>query len=410
MVCRLLGRALRKAANAADVVGRGQRTITAADTSCCSHQHSRCMSSTASSSRSVNLKSDTVTEPTPEMRQAMLTAQVGDDVYGEDPSVDKLQKTAAKMFGMEKALFVPSGTMGNLISLMVHCWERGAEVLLGDRCHILLFEQGGLSQVAGVHPREVKTFADGRLDLDDLRSKVREDDIHYPVTSLICLENTHNMFGGRVLRPDAIAEISSVAKSLHLPLHVDGARIFNAAAALDVPVSELLVGIDSVSVCLSKGLAAPVGSVIGGSEKFIHRATRVRKLLGGGLRQAGVLAAPGLIALEVMSKRLHEDHILAKRLSEGCHAMKELGLDSSPETTETNIVIFSLDKAVCGYSAAELVDALGEEDPSVADESGKRFLLFAISDTQVRAVTHYQLTLADIEAFLARLRRTLSRR
>eukprot|EP00117_Sycon_ciliatum_P040819 scpid95384/ scgid29937/ L-allo-threonine aldolase; L-allo-threonine acetaldehyde-lyase len=239
------------------------------------------MTSSPMSARRVDLRSDTVTEPTEDMRQAMLSAPVGDDVYGDDPSVDKLQKTAAKMFGMEKALFVPSGTMGNLISLMVHGWQRGSEVLLGDRCHILEYEQGGIAQVAGIHPRAVKTLADGRLDLDDLRSKVRADDVHYPVTSAICLENTHNLCGGRVLKPDFIAETSKVAKSLGVPLHVDGARIFNAAAALHVPVSELLVGVDSVSVCLSKGLAAPVGSVIAGSEEFIRKAIRVRKLLGG---------------------------------------------------------------------------------------------------------------------------------
>ncbi|KAF5906393.1 putative low-specificity L-threonine aldolase 2, partial [Clarias magur] len=262
----------------------------------------------------VDLRSDTLTKPGKAMRSAMAQARVGDDVLGEDPTVNELQKVAADMFGMESALFVLTGTMSNLIAVMVHCRERGDEMILGDLSHLHIYEQGGSAQLAGVHSATLTTLADGTFDLEQLESKIRHDypDAHYPRSRLVCVENTHNIMGGRVLPVSFLQQLRSIADKNGLAVHMDGARLMNAAVALGVHPSVMIKHCHSVSVCLSKGLGAPAGTILAGSKEFIQRAVRVRKALGGGMRQAGILAAAGKIALLDMMARLEEDHRNAK--------------------------------------------------------------------------------------------------
>ena len=245
----------------------------------------------------IDLRSDTVTKPTPAMREAMAQAEVGDDVYGEDPTVNRLQAMAAELLGQEAGLFVPSGTMGNLAALLSHC-GRGDEFILGDKAHTFLYEAGGAAALGGLHPHTIPNQADGRLRLEDIRAAIRGDDPHLPPTRLVTLENTHNRCGGAVLTAAYTRSVCELAREHGLRVHLDGARIFNAAAALDVDVADLTAPVDSVTFCLSKGLCAPVGSVLCGSKEFIDRALRMRKQLGGGMRQVGVLAAAGIVALE----------------------------------------------------------------------------------------------------------------
>lgn len=353
-----------------------------------------------SQKQAVDMRSDTVTEPTDEMRTAMYEASVGDDVFEEDPTVILLESKAAALLGKESALFVPSGTMGNLLSIMVHCSRRGDEVLVGDKCHITIYEQGGVASIAGVHPRTVKTLPDGTLDLRDLQEKVRPNDIHAPSSRLVCIENTHNLMGGRVIRPIYMKTLVELAQSYSLKVHVDGARIFNAATALGVPVSSLLEGVDSVSCCLSKGLGSPIGSVIAGSSLFIKAARRLRKVLGGGMRQVGILAAPGIIALEKMSLRLQEDHDNAKRLAVGISSMKHLGLDVDPDKVETNIVCFEV-------SHPELSGQLLVEKLASDDGSGVIVKMLVAQGNTVRAVTHHQVTQDGVDLCLKKLKNIL---
>ena len=348
--------------------------------------------------RVVDLRSDTVTTPTNEMRAAMFDAKVGDDVHEDDPTVKLLEEKAAQMLGKESALFVVSGTMGNLISVMVHCSRRGEEVLLGDQSHISHYEQGGVASIGGVHTRTVRNMEDGSLDLEDLKSKLMPDDVHHPCARLVCVENTHNVMGGRVLHPSYMESLAEIARAHNLLIHVDGARIFNAATALGVPVTELVKHADSVSICLSKGLGAPVGSIIVGNSKFIKEARRVRKALGGGLRQVGVLAAPGLIALEKMSLRLQEDHDNAKRLARGLSKMQNLGLEIDLESIETNIVHFSISSAA-GLSGHQMEERLN------STEWGPVMVkLFSFEDNLIRAVIHHQVSQEDIDLCLNKVK------
>ncbi len=275
----------------------------------------------------VDLRSDTVTKPTDAMRDAMFSAQVGDDGWHGDSMVKELEAHAAKMFNKEAGLFVPSGIMGNLICVMVHCSERGSEVILGNKSHICLYEQGGMSQIGGCHPRQLQNNSDGTIDLEDIEAAIRADDPHYPVTRLICLENTHNHCGGRVLSLQYMRSVKELAQAHGLPVHLDGARVMNAAAQLGVPVASIAEHADTVSCCLSKALGAPVGSVIVGPADFIHRCHRLRKALGGQLRQAGVLAAPGLIALRDMPSNLQEDHTCAQNLGRGLKEIQGIEVD-----------------------------------------------------------------------------------
>lgn len=310
------------------------------------------------------------------MRKAMAEAEVGDDVYGDDPTVNKLEETAAKVLGKEAALFVPSGTMGNLICCILHCEAFGSEMLVGEEAHIHYYEQGGCSTLGRIHARPVKNLPDGRLDLEDLEHKIRPVNDHFPTTKLICLENTQNRCGGRVLSIEYTRQVAALAKKYNAKLHIDGARLMNAVVKLKVDPAQLVADADTVSVCLSKGLAAPVGSVIAGPKDFIIRARRVRKALGGGMRQAGVLAAAALIALTEMVSGLEKDHdnaqLFARLIAE------TRGVHVDPTAVETNIVYFDIDPAVIKLTPGELVEQLKKEG----------ILTNATGPRQVRIVTH----------------------
>ena len=331
----------------------------------------------------IDLRSDTVTKPTPEMREAMAEAEVGDDVYMDDPTVNRLQEKAAEMLGKQDALFVPSGTMGNLLALLVHC-QRGDEVIVGDRSHIYSNEAGGMSALGGIHPRPINNQPDGMLSPEDILASIQTEDVHHTITRLVCLENTHNACGGVPLSVAYTLAVGEIARKNNLSLHIDGARIFNAAAALDVPVRDLVEPADSVMFCLSKGLAAPVGSVLVGSKGFIARARHLRKMLGGGMRQVGVLAAAGLISLEKMTKRLGQDHARAKKLAEGLMQVRGLVLDAG--TASTNMVYFNL---------AEDVNLTIDQ---ITDEMKKRGVLIdAAGNRRFRLVTHYWVDDTSVE-------------
>lgn len=330
----------------------------------------------------VDLRSDTVTKPTPEMREAMAEAEVGDDVYGDDPTVIKLQERAAKLVGKDASLFVPSGTMGNLISIMVHC-ARGEEVICGDRSHIYVNEAGGMSALGGVYPHPVQNQKDGTLRLEDIRNAIQPDDQHRTITRLICIENTQNVCGGVPLTAEYAQQVGLLARENGLKFHVDGARIFNAAAALDVDVKELIAPADSVMFCLSKGLASPIGSMIAGTEEFIARAFRLRKMLGGGMRQVGVLAAAGLISIDSMTTRLKQDHARAKRLFEGLKKISGLRVEAQPLS---NMVYF------------KLADQIKLTEDEIITEMKKRGVLVDWSaPREFRLVTHYWVDDAGVD-------------
>ncbi len=332
----------------------------------------------------IDLRSDTVTLPTREMRQAMMEAEVGDDVYGEDPTVNRLQALAAELTGKEAALFVTSGTQGNMVSLLSHC-GRGDEVIVGDRSHTYLYEQGGMAQLGGIHPRVIPNRPDGTLDPEDIVNAIRPNNIHFPRTRLVVLENTHNFCYGSPLTPEYTRTIGDLVHERGLKLHIDGARIFNAAVALGVDVKELAAPADSITFCLSKGLSAPVGSVVCGSREFIEEAKRVRKVLGGGMRQAGVIAAAGIVALTQMVDRLAEDHANARRLAEGLARIP--GFEVELERIRTNIVYFDV---VNGATAAEVAER--------AKEAG--VLVLALGPYRIRAVTHYGIEAHHIDEAL----------
>ena len=322
----------------------------------------------------VDLRSDTVTKPTPEMREAMAQAEVGDDVFGDDPTVNRLQELAAERMGKEAGLFVPSGTMGNLAALLAHC-QRGDEVIIGQMNHSFLFEAGGMSALGGIHSYQLRNQPDGSLLPEDVEAAIRPDDPHDPITRLVCLENTHNRCGGTVQTPEYTRSISKLAHDHGLKVHLDGARIFNAAAALGVPGRELAAPVDSVTFCLSKGLSAPVGSVLCGDKEFIRKARRARKMLGGGMRQVGVLAAAGIVALEKMVSRLSEDHVRARNLADGLRKNECFVLDAG--TPATNMVFFNLAPHT-KLSAPDIADRV-EKEGILASPSGER---------RFRLVTH----------------------
>jgi len=339
----------------------------------------------------IDLRSDTVTHPTPAMREAMYRAEVGDDVFGEDPTVRRLEEMAAEWMGKEAALFVASGTMGNLVALLTHC-GRGDEVILGDHSHTFIYEQGGMAALGGITPRPIPNQPDGTLRLEDIRAAIRSENVHYPRTRLVCLENTHNLCDGAPLTAEYTAAVARLAHSCGLRVHLDGARIFNAAAALNCDVRDLVREVDSVMFCLSKGLCAPVGSVLCGSADFIYEARRARKVVGGGMRQAGVLAAAGIVALEQMTGRLAEDHARARRLAEGLARIP--GVQVGP--VYTNIFYFWLDGVP--LAPQEFLHRLREQGVLVLGREDGRF----------RAVTHYWITDEDIEATLRAVRAVLA--
>jgi threonine aldolase len=339
----------------------------------------------------IDLRSDTVTKPTPAMRRAMADAEVGDDVYGEDPTVNRLQDAAAEIFNKEAALFVPTGSMGNQIAVKLHT-THGDEVVIEERGHIYNYEMAAMSAIAGALARPVKSVSgSGILSWADIEPALHTAAAPYYVarTGLIALENSHNLAGGRLLSRAGTEEICTKAHKLNLPVHLDGARIFNAAQALGESVAALAAPCDSVMFCLSKGLGAPVGSVLLGTREFIEEARRWRKLLGGGMRQVGVLAAAGIVALEESPARLAEDHANARRLAEGIAAMPGMSID--PAQIETNIVIF--DVSGTGQSAADICRLMSEQ----------RVLASGFGES-IRMVTHYDVTSADIDRALDALR------
>lgn len=322
----------------------------------------------------IDLRSDTLTIPTPAMREAMASAEVGDDVFAEDPTVNKLQEMAAARLGFEAALLVCSGTMGNLAAMLAHC-GRGEEIIVGDQSHIYIYEGGGTAVVGGIHPRSVQNQPDGTLQLDDIANAIRPKDSHYPETRVIALENTHNRMGGAVLTPAYMQQVSALAQQHGLKLHIDGARIFNAAAALDIDVKALTKGADSATFCLSKGLSAPVGSVLCGSKAFIQIAHKRRKVLGGGMRQAGVIAAAGVVALEQMTERLREDHANAMALAEGIAHVEGVRVDL--DSVRSNMVYFDIDPAM-PFDAPALCKRVAVERVKINPTAPRR----------IRMVTH----------------------
>lgn len=329
--------------------------------------------------RYIDLRSDTVTQPTDEMREAMAKAIVGDDVYGDDPTMCLLEEKAAEYAGKEAAIFVPSGTMGNQLGVMTHT-KRGDEIIAEENCHIVQHEVGATAVLSGVHLRTVKGHK-GIMDPKDVEKAIRENDIHYPETGLICMENA--LSNGTVVPLERMKEIYDIAKKHNLPVHLDGARLFNAATALGVEAKQITQYTDSVMFCLSKGLCAPVGSMLAGSKEYIGRARKNRKLLGGGMRQVGILAAAGLLALEKMSKRLVEDHENAKYLAKRLQEIP--GIKLTPEDVHINMVFFNMEET--GVSSDRLVKELFE----------KGIKINGVEDGLMRFVTNNDVSKEDID-------------
>jgi threonine aldolase len=338
--------------------------------------------------KTIDLRSDTVTLPTAAMREAICNAELGDDVFEEDPTTIRLEEMAAERMGKEDAMLVASGTMGNLVCVLSHC-NRGDEVILGDQSHTFLYEGGGIAALGGVHPHTIANQPDGTLRLEDIAGAIRADNVHFPRSRLVSLENTHNRCGGAPLSGEYIDQVAALAHNRELLLHLDGARIFNAAVALGMDVKELTRHVDSISFCLSKGLSAPVGSLICGSKEFVAEARRNRKALGGGMRQCGIIAAAGIEALENMTERLSEDHDNARRLAQGIAEIP--GLSIEPEYVQTNIVFF------------DLVDETLSAEQLVAKLADKGVAILQLGPTRLRAVTHYGISAEDIDLTLTAL-------
>ena len=333
----------------------------------------------------IDLRSDTVTLPNQRMRDAMAGAELGDDVMAEDPTVNRLEGLASERLGTEASLFVASGTMGNLVSLLAHC-NRGQEVILGDRCHIFSHEAGGASTLGGIPFHTVPTGRFGELAASDILRAARPSNVHYAPAGLICIENTHNRCGGTVLSVEYMASIRAAANSVGLPVHMDGSRIFNAAVASGRDVREFSGTVDSVQFCLSKGLGAPVGSLVCGKQEFVGRARKYRKMLGGGMRQAGIIAAAGIVALDEMVERLESDHRRARRIAEALVDLPGVSLDL--DTVQTNVIIFATPNYAA--TAVPLADVLKREGVHIGQ----------IEDDRYRIVTHVGITDSDIDAVL----------
>jgi threonine aldolase len=331
----------------------------------------------------VDLRSDTVTLPTPEMREAIARAELGDDVYGEDPTVARLEAVAAERIGKEAALLMPTGTMSNLAAMLVHC-PRGTKAFLGSQAHIYVYEAGGPSAVGGIVMTPITNTANGEIEFEELRLELeRPSDIHFAAPGMIALENTHNLCGGAAVDLSHMAAVSDLAHIHKIPLHLDGARIFNAAHALETTAEKIASFADSVSFCLSKGLACPVGTMLCGTREFVARARRARKMLGGGMRQAGIIAAAGLVGLDRMVDRLAEDHLNARALAEGLGLIA--GLNVWPVRRRTNMVVFEVDEGPA--AAVKFAAALKDRDVLVGVRGPSAF----------RAVTHYGLARAQID-------------
>ena len=342
----------------------------------------------------IDLRSDTVTKPSAEMRQAMADAEVGDDVYGEDPSINELQQKAADLLGKEAGLLMASGTMSNLVAALTHC-KRGDEIIMGDQAHMFWNESAGASALAGAQLRLVPNDSQGRIDLDDLKNAIRpKGNVHMPPTTLICLENTHNRCSGGVLTPDDTKRVADIAHEAGAKVHLDGARLFNASVSLEVPPAALVQDVDDVSFCLSKALSCPVGSILCGSNEFIEGAHKWRKMVGGGMRQAGVLAAAGLVALDNMVERLADDHSNAKRLAEGLANIQGISVD--PTSIQTNIVIF------------EISESSGNADDVIYELANEGVLVTYPGQQSLRMVTHRHISASDIDEALSRVAKVMT--
>ncbi len=338
------------------------------------------MPNSTSPAEIIDLRSDTVTRPTPAMRKAMAEAEVGDDVYGDDPTVNRLQEIAAELLGTEAALFLPSGTQSNLCALLAHC-ERGDEYIVGQHAHTYKYEGGGAAVLGSIQPQPLDFMPDGSLDLGMVAASIKPDDPHFAKTTLLCLENTQ---GGKVLPLDYLAEAREFADQYGLGLHLDGARVFNASVKLDVPVAEISRHFDSVSVCLSKGLGAPVGSVLCGTIEIIEKSLRWRKMLGGGMRQAGVLAAAGILSLTEQVQHLREDHENAERLADALVDLPGLAIDR--DAVQTNMVF----ARVMEGSQPELVRKMADEGVLVSGRAD-----------ELRLVTHFDFKREKVELVAA---------
>lgn len=338
----------------------------------------------------IDLRSDTVTWPTAAMRKAMAEATVGDDVYGDDPTVNTLEALAAEMLGKEAALFVPSGTFGNQLALYTWC-PRGSEIILGEQCHIIQHEAGAAAVIAGVQTRPIYA-PNGVMSIKSIETHIREDDIHYPPTSLICLENAHS--SGKAIPLDYMQEVHELAKRYGLPIHLDGARIFNAAAALNVDVKAIAETVDSIMFCLSKGLCAPVGSMLAGTKQFIDTARRKRKIMGGALRQAGMLAAAGILALETMTKRLRDDHNTARYMAELLTKIPDVEVDR--ENLDINMVFCHLPEYTVSSNLVSFLQS-------------KNILINPPEFGTYRFVTHYWITKEHVDYFVQSLKEYFSK-
>ena len=343
--------------------------------------------------KAIDLRSDTVTLPSDEIRKAIFDAQLGDDVFQEDSTVNLLEEKAAQLSGKEEALLVPSGTMGNLVSFLAHC-PRGTEAILGDRSHTFTYEAGGISAFGGIHSHQLRNEEDGTIDIKSIKNAIRYDNIHFPKTALISLENTHNKCFGYPLSKDYIDEVSVISKENNLKLHIDGARIFNATVALNISLSTLVENVDSITFCLSKGLACPIGSIICGSKDFIYEARRIRKALGGGMRQAGIIAAAGLTVIDNIDDQISKDHRNAKLLADGIDTIKGLTIDLNK--VQSNILYCRLDSNKIS------------EDEFLKMCKNEGVLFFKYPSGDYRLVTHYGIKEKDIKLVLSTFEKILS--
>ncbi|MDO9547208.1 MAG: low-specificity L-threonine aldolase [Pelolinea sp.] len=341
----------------------------------------------------IDFRSDTVTHPTKAMRTAMASAPIGDDVYGEDPTINTLEKKSAELLGKEAGLFTPSGTMANLIAVLTHC-GRGDEAVMGDNGHTFLHEVGGISALGGVFPQLVPNLPDGTLSLEDIKRAIRIDDIHHPETKLFILENTQNHCGGYPITREYLKSVSEIVKPEDISLHIDGARIFNASMALGEVPSDLVESADSVMFCLSKGLCAPVGSVLCGSKEFIKKSRKIRKQLGGGMRQAGILGAAGIIALDEMIDRLDKDHDRAKMIADGLEDLPGITLDKG--YPQTNMVFIEI-----------LDDHNISSDTLIAEMAEEGILIGMSGPRNFRFVTHYWINDDDVQKFIQKFRQLM---
>ena len=343
----------------------------------------------------IDLRSDTITMPSKEMKDFMLDAPIGDDVYRDDPSVNLLEEKAAAMFGKEAALFVPSGTMANLISVLSHC-NRGDEIIVGNKSHIFVYEAGGTSVFGGIHSHQLNNNDDGTINFNDIESAIRDkNDSHYPTSKLLCLENTHNLCYGAPISSEYFHKIKSIVDKNNLKLHIDGARIFNAAVALNTSVSELSKTADTVTCCLSKGLSAPVGSLIMSDINLIKKARKIRKSLGGGMRQSGILAAAGIYAFDNMLVRLKEDHENANILAKELSLIDEIKIDIN--SIHTNIIFFYLQNTPIGDE--EFISELLNNNIKIDSKGNRKF----------RMVTHYGFEMEDIQIVINKLKLILKK-